>query len=573
MLKSYLHFAISITICLCFAGKCLSQTTAFPQEEVSQVDTQALEAERQGAETRKRIEELVTHLSNAPDSPDALAELDFLLSELLNLSNEMIATGRLKAAMECLAVIQANNPEKEGLYEAQTAVSEALQLEDWLDSAEAALEQGRLIEPEQHNARWYLVQVGQMNSDHERAKVLREQFQESLLGSVWSAADELDFDSAERVLKIAEEFAPADPQVAITREAIQEFRLQQVDLMVADLQRQLQLKRFNRAEIALIDLIAVGTEPNVLEALRSDIENARLYGGWSPGSIIEAPFKKSKGAAPPVIVIPAGSFLMGASDNEMDARDEENPQHRVTFKRGFALGLYEITVNEFSQFVSDSGYVTDAERIGSSTIYDERSGKLRARAGVDWRDDFSGNPASGKHPVLHVSWNDANAYTLWLSGQTGKSHRLPAEAEFEYAMRAGSVTPFWWGTHGDAPVHENLTGDGDHSPSGRAWSSAFRGYRDGYWGPSPVGARGASPWGLHDMAGNVSEWMSDCWHPSYARAPNDGSAWFNSGCQRFVIRGGNWASAPARARSAARYQAQSSLHGPQVGFRIARELD
>lgn len=573
MLKTYLHFALSITVCFCFAGNCHAQTTGSSPEYVSQVDIQAHEAEQQGAETRERIEELVTRVSNAPDSPDALAELDFLLSELLNLSNEMIATGRLEAAMDWLALIQATNPEKEGLYEAQTAVSQAHQLEDWLDSAEAALEEGRLIEPEQNNARWYLVQVGQMNSNHERAGVLREEFQESLLDSAWSAADELDFDSVERVLRIAEEFAPADVRVTSTREAILEFRLQQIDLMIADLQRQLKLKRFHRAEITLIDLIAVGTEPNVLESLRGDIENARLYAGWSPGSIIEAPFKVGEGAAPPVTVIPAGSFLMGASNNEAGAKDEEYPQHRVTFERGFALGLYEVTVNEFGQFVSDAGYMTDAERTGSSTIYDERTGKLRAREEVDWRDDFSGNPASGKQPVLHVSWNDAYAYTRWLSGQTGASYRLPTEAEFEYAMRAGSVTPFWWGTHGDPPIHENLTGDGDHSPGGRTWSTAFKAYRDGFWGPSPAGALGANSWGLHDMAGNVSEWMSDCWHSSYARAPNDGSAWFNSGCQRFVVRGGYWASAPARARSAARYQAQSSLHGPQVGFRIARDLD
>jgi formylglycine-generating enzyme required for sulfatase activity len=219
-----------------------------------------------------------------------------------------------------------------------------------------------------------------------------------------------------------------------------------------------------------------------------------------------------------------------------------------------------------------TGYRTQAEQNGQSTVWDEALGRLAERPGIFWSHDFEGNVAAASLPVVHVTWDDAQAYLRWLSEETGASYRLPSEAEFEYAIRAGSVSAYWWGDSRPRDMVENLTGERDVSPSGRNWGQYVRGYGDGHWGPAPGGSFEANPFGLYDMAGNVGEWIEDCWHASYLRAPGDGSAWVNPGCPRHVVRGGYWAGAPEQARSAARLSADRGLHGPRVGFRIARDL-
>jgi formylglycine-generating enzyme required for sulfatase activity len=174
--------------------------------------------------------------------------------------------------------------------------------------------------------------------------------------------------------------------------------------------------------------------------------------------------------------------------------------------------------------------------------------------------------------VLHVSWNDAQAYVNWLARGTGKSYRLPSEAEFEYALRAGSTGRYWWGDGSPPGVVENLTGDGDDSRARRSWSVAFRKYTDRFWGPAPVASFDPNPFGLYDMGGNVGEWVRDCWHDTYIRAPADGTAWVNPGCSQRVIRGGYWASSPDQTRSAFRLFAKPDFHDARIGFRIARDL-
>ncbi len=258
--------------------------------------------------------------------------------------------------------------------------------------------------------------------------------------------------------------------------------------------------------------------------------------------------------------------------NEADRSDSEGPKHRVTITRGFALGIREVSVGEFRLFAEATGYRTRAEVEESSWVYDEGSSRMTPRDGINWRHDFRGRRARDNSPVLHVDWHDAQAYTLWLTSQTGQSYRLPSEAEWEYAIRAGSVSPYWWGDGSPSQPVENLTGDGDVSSSGRNWGLAFEDYGDGHWGPAPAGTFSANGFGLHDMAGNVSEWLEDCWHDTYVRAPMDGSAWVNPGCEKRVVRGGYWAGRPGQARSAHRFSADSRLRGPRVGFRVARDL-
>ena len=193
--------------------------------------------------------------------------------------------------------------------------------------------------------------------------------------------------------------------------------------------------------------------------------------------------------------------------------------------------------------------------------------------GANWRRSYLGRVAAPPDaPVVHVAWEDAHAYAEWLSARTGQRYRLPSEAEFEYALRAGAQTPWAWGAQRPERAFANLTGEGDESPQGRRWGRAIPGWSDGHWGPAPVGTYPAEGFGTRDLIGNVSEWVDDCWHDSYRRAPVDGSAWINPGCDERVVRGGSWASTLEQTRSSFRLQVPGNLGSARVGFRVARDL-
>jgi formylglycine-generating enzyme required for sulfatase activity len=205
-------------------------------------------------------------------------------------------------------------------------------------------------------------------------------------------------------------------------------------------------------------------------------------------------------------------------------------------------------------------------------VYDHFSGRLTKQDGVDWQLNYEGKPAKPNDPVIHVSWNDAQAFAKWLANGTGKPYRLPTESEFEFALRGGRSTRFWWGDGSPGTVVENITGENDSSRSRRRWSVAFPGYADKFWGPAPVGSFSSNPYGLFDIGGNVGEWVRDCWHDTYIRAPLDGEAWINPGCEMNVIRGGYWAGSPDQTRSAYRLFAKPSHRDARTGFRVAKDL-
>ena len=335
------------------------------------------------------------------------------------------------------------------------------------------------------------------------------------------------------------------------------------------------LPRFNgitvaRGHLAEMLRIADPGDPYAAE-LRERIDLAVHYGLYAPGQVFTDAIK-SGGRGPQMVVVPHGAFTMGAPDGEVDSTDNERPQHPIRFARGFAMSIHEVTVGEFRRFVEATGHRTRASRRGFSSAYDERSGNFVLRSGVDWHSDYVGARAADNMPVIHVSARDAEAFAAWLAEETGYRYRLPSETEFEYALRAGGSGRYPWGSGAPPEGVANTTGALDRSPSGRDWANAFGGYGDGYWGPAPVGSFTPGPWGIHDLAGNVSEWVADCWHDSYRRAPQDGSAWVNPGCRIQVIRGGSWASSPAHTRSAWRAPAQVDSTNAKVGFRVVREL-
>lgn len=325
-----------------------------------------------------------------------------------------------------------------------------------------------------------------------------------------------------------------------------------------------------RAILAELLLIAEPGDPAAAD-LRERISLAVHYGLFRPGQGFTDTLQ-SGARGPRMVVVPHGAFTMGAPEDEDDASDSERPQRNIRFDRGFALSAHEVTVGEFRRFVNATGYRTRAARRGFSMVYDERSGNFVRRSGVDWRSDYAGATASDDMPVVHVSALDAEAYAEWLAEESGERYRLPSEAEFEYALRAGSEGPFPWGDGAPPESGGNVTGALDHSPGGRRWSNAFEGYGDGHWGPATVGSFAPNRWGVYDLEGNVSEWVADCWHASYRRAPRDASPWINPGCRTHVIRGGSWASAPEQTRSAWRAPAARDTTNARIGFRVMREL-
>lgn len=325
-----------------------------------------------------------------------------------------------------------------------------------------------------------------------------------------------------------------------------------------------------RRQFEILLRIAPAGDPAAAE-LRQRIDLAVHYGLFRPKQVFTDALSGG-GRGPQVVVVPHGAFRMGAPPGEPGATDAERPMRNIRFERGFAMSRTEVSVGEFRRFMVATGHRARSVRRGYSTAYDERSGNLVRRGGVDWSSDYAGRPAADQLPVVHVSAKDAAAYAEWLSAQTGQRYRLPSEAEFEYALRAGTQTRFPWGD-GVPPLRSgNFTGALDVSPSGRKWQNAFAGYGDGAWGPAPVGSYRANPYGLHDLAGNVSEWVADCWHDSYRRAPADASAWVNPGCRVRVMRGGSWSSSPAQTRSAWRLGSGADNTNARTGFRVVREI-
>jgi formylglycine-generating enzyme required for sulfatase activity len=352
---------------------------------------------------------------------------------------------------------------------------------------------------------------------------------------------------------------------AVRRARVGELR----DRGLAALRRPGGLREARRALSDLLRIAAPG-DPAAAE-LRTRIDQVAHYGLFRPGQVFTDGLRNG-GRGPQMVVVPHGGFRMGAVEGDAQASDAERPAHYVRFDRGFAMARTEATVADFRRFVEATGYRTRAVRRGHSTVYDERSGNLVRRSGVDWSSDHVGRPAGGNAPVLHVSAKDAQAYVEWLSQQTGQRYRLPSEAEFEYALRAGSDGVFPWTAAKPPPSAGNVTGARDRSAGGRNWSNAFDGYGDGWWGPAPAGSFAPNAFGLHDLAGNVSEWVADCWHQSYRRAPSDGEAWVNPGCRTRVMRGGSWASAPAQVRASWRLAADADTTNARMGFRVVRDL-
>ena len=230
---------------------------------------------------------------------------------------------------------------------------------------------------------------------------------------------------------------------------------------------------------------------------------------------------------PDMVVLPSGDFRMG--DQAGIGDDNEKPVHVVSIKKPFALSRFEVTFAEYDAF---------AKATKRPLPNDEGWGR-------------------GNRPVINVSWRDAVAYAKWLSDETEQPYRLPTEAEWEYAARAGSLNTYWWGND----FKENMA---NCAGCGSQWDGQQT---------APVGSFKANPWGLHDMTGNVDEWVYDCYLDTYKGVPIDGSAYKQKACKSRVMRGGSWFEIDRLIRPASRYRHPVDSKRNSWGFRVALDLD
>ena len=309
------------------------------------------------------------------------------------------------------------------------------------------------------------------------------------------------------------------------------------------------------------------TRPDVRLVLIPGVSIALCFASSATARPTQSKTFRDCPSCPQMISIPSGSFVMGAPKSERESDEMERPQVRVTIKR-FALGRYPVTRAEYAVFARDT---KRAAKLGCSWT-------ARAKSEPDkmstWED--TGFPQSERSPVVCVTWDDVSAYIDWLRRKTGKLYRLPTEAEWEYAARAGSTTAFPWGSHAS---HDHANYGGEH------WGTLASG-RDRWKYTSPVGAFPPNRFGLYDMHGNVLEYVQDCFSSDYSRLPRDGSAFLVSetmtsnpvkelngrdSCSLHMLRGGDWGDPGFMIRSASRNfgPPPPSARSGGVGFRVA----
>lgn len=247
--------------------------------------------------------------------------------------------------------------------------------------------------------------------------------------------------------------------------------------------------------------------------------------------------------APEMVIVPAGSFMMGAPMDEIGRADSEGPQHKVSLPAPFAVSRFAVTFADWDAAQAHP----DWQRL----------------TGLDPRQPADYGWGRGHLPVINVSWEDARAYCVWLSAITGQSYRLPSEAEWEYVARAGTTTPFWWGAEIST---EQANYDGNHT-YGAGTKGQFR------QRIVPVDSFKPNPWGLYQVHGNVWEWCQDDWHRNYEGAPTDGLVWLNVSDVSRVLRGGSWGDAPKYLRAALRFRDLPDRRDGPVGFRLVRTLN
>ena len=283
-------------------------------------------------------------------------------------------------------------------------------------------------------------------------------------------------------------------------------------------------------------------------------------------------------------LVPSGEFMMGSDESAeettaffnkyhgthcvtADNFKDEHPQHRVRITKPFYLGTYHVTRGQFRQFVKDSGYMTDAERDRGAFGWNAEKKVFNFNKDYSWRN--TGFEQTDEHPVVNVSWNDAVAFCRWLSKKEGKTYRLPTEAEWEYACRAGTTTRYCSGDDPETLAKVGNVADAVAKAKFPDWKWAIRA-SDGYVYTAPVGKFKPNAFALYDMHGNAWQWCAD-WYGEdyYGKSPADDPTGPDTGAVR-GLRGGSWAVWPEYSRSADRLGITPDYRHYITGFRVAR---
>lgn len=261
-------------------------------------------------------------------------------------------------------------------------------------------------------------------------------------------------------------------------------------------------------------------------------------------------------ACPKVAVIPAGAFLLGSPDDEPGREDHEGPQVEVFLPRAFGMTISEIRRSEFAGFVDETGYPAG----GSCFVYDGLSWK--PQGGFDWRNPgFAQGP---DHPAVCINAMDAGAYARWLSRRTGARYRLPSEAEWEYAAKAGATV---------VATADNLCDIANGAASESSFEYRNTACHDRYPNTAPADAFPVNAFGMTGMLGNALEWTADCYAPTHIGTDPTGAPRLDGDCRYQVMRGGNWAAAPQHLRPSNRGLNAAGDRWATNGFRLVRELD
>lgn len=279
---------------------------------------------------------------------------------------------------------------------------------------------------------------------------------------------------------------------------------------------------------------------------RADSSGRTLPGPAASGNFRDCPH------CPEMARIPAGTFLMGSPETETGRLEDEGPQREITVGAPFAIGVYEVTFAEWDACVGDGG--------------------------CDGFRPPDGGWGRGRRPVVFVSWQDAQGYVRWLSEETGETYRLPSEAQWEYAARAGTRTARYWGESAAEQCRYANGFDQDIARANRGRVEAFQ--RAGVGFPScsdghgaetaPVGSYEPNAFGLYDVIGNLAEWTEDCWNPDHSERPGTDEVRTTGDCSRRVLRGGTWAYPLEMLRSAKRAPVALDRRDTGLSFRVAR---
>ena len=290
------------------------------------------------------------------------------------------------------------------------------------------------------------------------------------------------------------------------------------------------------------------------------------------------------GDYPEMVVIPPGKFMMGASEDEgiregvpPKRSEAERPVHPVTIGKAFAVAKMPVTIEQFAVFVKETNRPDppwtwcNVEEPDAESVSGHKFTRKQMPEN-NWHNP--GYPQGYNHPVGCISWADAHDYAAWLAKKTGKPYRLLTEAEWEYAARAGTTTARFWGDDRDKGWEYAKVPDiclAEHFGWSKHPSRVFQG-RTGWPCTAPVGSFKPNQFGLHDMLGNVFEYVEDMYHDNYEGAPSDGSAWLDGDPKRRVSRGGHWIAQPALIRSATRAGPNRDENYGMMGIRVGMSI-